>query len=142
MFKPRSSGEKFAIGAVFAGVVGFVVGILAAPKSGKETRDDLKSSTKIAIRQAEKDLKSAHTELQALVTSGNQKLKSGTIAAKKEFNNAVKRAKSAQKGVKEILSAIHEGTADNPELSKALKEADAAKTHLRKYVSSVVSKKK
>lgn len=142
MFKPRNTGQKFALGAVLAGVTGFVVGILAAPKSGKETREDLKSSTKIAIRQAEKDLKSAHTELQSLISSGNQKLRTGSKVAKREFSKAVKRAKNAQKGVKEVLSVIHEGTADSPELVKALKEANAAKAHLKKYLSGVVSKVK
>ncbi len=34
---------KFALGALIGGAIGAVVGILAAPKSGKETREDIKS---------------------------------------------------------------------------------------------------
>ncbi|MBC7764635.1 YtxH domain-containing protein [Microbacteriaceae bacterium] len=35
------SGNKLAIGAIFGAVVGIVAGVLAAPKSGKEARDDI-----------------------------------------------------------------------------------------------------
>jgi gas vesicle protein len=36
------SKGKFALGALFGAAVGVVAGILTAPKSGKETRADLK----------------------------------------------------------------------------------------------------
>jgi gas vesicle protein len=36
------SKGKFAIGALFGAAVGVVAGVLTAPKSGKETRDELK----------------------------------------------------------------------------------------------------
>ena len=35
---------KLAVGALFGAVAGFVTGILLAPKSGKETRNDLKNA--------------------------------------------------------------------------------------------------
>lgn len=37
-----------AVGAVFGAVVGFVTGVLVAPKSGKETREDLKNAANSA----------------------------------------------------------------------------------------------
>ncbi|MBH1980906.1 YtxH domain-containing protein, partial [Candidatus Saccharibacteria bacterium] len=37
-----SKGSKLAIGAVIGAVSGIVAGILTAPKSGKETREDIK----------------------------------------------------------------------------------------------------
>ena len=36
---------KFAIGAIVGAVVGVVAGILTAPKSGKETRADIKKKS-------------------------------------------------------------------------------------------------
>ena len=36
------SKGKFALGALFGAAAGFVAGILTAPKSGKETREDIK----------------------------------------------------------------------------------------------------
>jgi gas vesicle protein len=38
------SKSKIALGAVFATVAGFVAGVLTAPKSGKETRADIKDA--------------------------------------------------------------------------------------------------
>jgi gas vesicle protein len=35
---------KFAIGALLGAAAGFVAGILTAPKSGKETREDIKDT--------------------------------------------------------------------------------------------------
>lgn len=133
MFKPRGTGQKFALGAILAGTVGFIAGILAAPKSGKETRQDLKVATKIAVRQAEKDLKSAHTELKQLIASASVAVKDTSKQAKKDFEKAIERAKKSQSKVKVVLSSIHDGTSDDPELKKALDEAIAARSHLKKF---------
>jgi gas vesicle protein len=35
-------GNKLAIGAIIGAAAGIVAGVLTAPKSGKETRDDIK----------------------------------------------------------------------------------------------------
>lgn len=133
MFKPRSTGQKFAIGALLAGIVGFVAGILAAPKSGKETREDLKVSTRVAIRQIEKDLKTSHTELKQLIGRAQLAIKDTSRQAKKDFKKAIDRAKKSQSKVKVVLSSIHDGTSDDPELKKALDEAIASRAHLKKF---------
>ncbi len=142
MARDDHNGRKWAIGTLLAATIGFLAGILTAPKSGKENREDVKRVTTKAIRDAEKQLKSAHTELQTLIASGSQKLKTGGRVVRKDFDLAVNRAKNAQRGVKEILSALHDGTASNPELTKALKEASAAKAHLKKYLSGALAKDK
>lgn len=136
MFSSRNNGKKWAFGALIAGTIGFLVGILTAPKSGRETRDDMKEATRIAIRQAEKDLKAAHTDLRQLITKASTTIKTTSKQAKKDIEKAVGRAKKAQAKVKEILSSIHEGTSDDPELKAALDEANAAKTHLKKFISA------
>lgn len=40
-----SSNSKFALGALIGAVAGVVTGILTAPKSGKETRADIKAKS-------------------------------------------------------------------------------------------------
>lgn len=129
----RRDGKKFAIGAILAATVGFVVGILAAPKSGKETREDLKTSTKIAVRQAELDLKSAHTELKQLIASASSTIKDTNKQVKKDLEKAIKLARKSQSKVRVVLSSIHDGTSDDPELKKALDEAITAREHLKKF---------
>lgn len=132
MFKARD-GRKFALGAIFAATVGFVVGILTAPKSGKETRKDLKISTMVAARQAERDLKSAHTELKQLIASASLAIKDTSKQAKKDLAKAIERARKSQSKVRVLLSSIHDGTSDDPELRQALDEAIAARAHLKKF---------
>jgi gas vesicle protein len=46
-------GKKLAVGAIIGAAVGVVAGILTAPKSGKETRDDLKTKAKAVKDKAE-----------------------------------------------------------------------------------------
>ena len=50
--------NKFALGAVVAAVAAFAAGVLSAPKSGKETRQDLKEAAlktkKNVVDEAEK----------------------------------------------------------------------------------------
>lgn len=44
--------NKLAIGAIIGAAVGVAAGILTAPKSGKETRDDIKQKAGDAKRKA------------------------------------------------------------------------------------------
>lgn len=50
---------KLAFGAVVGAVAGFVSGILLAPKSGKETRDDIKKASLDTKDVAEKKAREA-----------------------------------------------------------------------------------
>ena len=46
------AGSKLAVGAIVGAAVGVVAGILTAPKSGRETRDDLRRKTNEAKDKA------------------------------------------------------------------------------------------
>jgi gas vesicle protein len=131
----KHEGRKLAVGALVAGAAGFVAGLLTAPKSGKETREDIKQATTSAVRAVEKQLKVAHTEIQELVVKVREEAETRGKGAKKEAEELLKRGAEAQKRVKEILTAIHDGTADDPELQAAMKEAAAAKKHLQKFLT-------
>lgn len=65
----RSTG-KFAVGAAIGAVVGVIAGILTAPKSGKETRADIKKNadkvvkeTKAKAQGVAKDIKKKANEV-------------------------------------------------------------------------------
>ncbi len=49
--------KKLAIGTLIAGAAGFLAGILTAPKSGKETRADIKEVAVATTKEAEAKLK-------------------------------------------------------------------------------------
>lgn len=130
------NSKRFAIGAIFAASVGYLMGILTAPKSGKETRKEIADTTLESKREIEKKLKKVHSELKINIKTAQTELDAATTQINKELDKAINKAKKAEIKVKETLSALHEGTADNPELSVALTEANEALRHFKKYLAS------
>lgn len=126
--------KKLAIGGTIAAVAGYVAGLLTAPKSGKETRGDIKKAANTSVAQAEKELKKLHTELDSLIKDA--KTNSGKLGkrAQAELNELVAKAKDSKEKVREVLSAIHEGDADDKDLQKAVKQASQALKNLKKYL--------
>ena len=129
----KNSG-KWALGALFAGIGGFLAGILTAPKSGKDTREDIKNAAASGKREVEVQLKNIHTELAELLDKAEDLKDSKSKEVKKDVKEAVNKVTASQARVRELLSALHEGDADDPELKKALKEAAAARDHLKKFL--------
>lgn len=133
----KSSSSKWALGAIFTGAAGFLAGILMAPKSGKDTRKDIKNAAIQAKTEAEKKLKAVHSELGKVlgdVKSHGDKL-SGK--AKTEFEGVVEQANAAKEKVRETLSSLHDGDAEDPDLKKALNDAQDALKNLAKFIKKV-----
>ena len=131
----KDKTKKFALGAAIAGAVGYITGLLTAPKSGKETRKDIKDAASNARSEAEKQLKSLHSELDQLIEQGKTKVSSLGTKAKEELNAALKGAQTAKDKARNILSALHEGTAEDKDLDKAINEVKKSLGHLKKYIS-------
>ncbi len=127
--------RNLAIGALVAGAAGYVAGVLTAPKSGRETRKDIRRKAAQAKVEAEHKLKEAHSELNKLLEEANTKVNIGKAKASKEFQAAIDRAAAAKQKAKDVLSAIHEGEADDKDLQKAVSETKQAFTHLKTYLS-------
>lgn len=126
--------KKFAIGAVLAAAAGYVAGILTAPKSGKETREDIKNTAVKTYKAAEKELKQLHTELNGLIGDASKKAAELKGTAQKSLSKAVDGAKAAKEKARELLSAVHEGDADDKDLTAAVKEAQKAVQHLKSFL--------
>ena len=131
-----NNGSKFAVGAMLGVVVGLVAGILTAPKSGKETRKDLKDTATKVFAEAEKRLKGLYNELDVLITKGKSKASDLSGRSKEELDKALDVAQKAQVKAKEVISAVRGGETTNPELEKAIKEVTSAKNQLKKYLQS------
>lgn len=128
------STRKFAIGTLIAGVAGYLTGVLTAPKSGKETRKDIKDNIDRGWSEAEKELKILHTELakrlEEIKTAGLKV----SDRAQVEFDSSLNKARDAKEKVREMLSAIHEGDAKDEDLQRAIKEANSALDHIKDYL--------
>lgn len=125
---------RFAALAVLAGVVGYVTGILTAPKSGKDTRKDIKDAAQARITEIEKRLKKAHTELNKHIAATTKKAKTMRGNAKKEADTWVEKATAAKEKVRVALSSVRDGEADDKDLQKAIDEAEKAIEHLKQYI--------
>ncbi len=134
MSKSGNTAKKFAIGAIIAAAAGYVAGILTAPKSGKETRQDIKDATVRGVAEAEKQLKKLHTELNSVIAEGKSKMESVRGKGQEELNKAVKSAQVMKEKARELLSAVHEGDADDKDLKKAIADAGKAVDHLKTFL--------
>src|SRR5437762_3229506 len=92
----KESTKRFAIGTMLAAAAGFVTGILTAPKSGKETRQDIKDTTVQGIREAERQLKKLHTELNETIAEGKATANRLTGKAKQELEAALQISQAAK----------------------------------------------
>jgi gas vesicle protein len=132
--RQRDNFKRLAIGSMVAAVAGYLAGLLTAPKSGKETRDDIKVATERSRAEAEKDLKRLHTDLDKVIKdakAGSDKL---GVKAQKELTELVEKAKDTKEKTREVISAIHEGDAEDKDLARAVKNANNSLNSLRKYL--------
>ena len=130
----KDANKKFALGALIGAAAGVITGLLTAPKSGKETRQDIKDTANKVVVEAEKKLKSLYKDLTVLIEKGTKRLSTESGKAKKELEKNLDKAKTAQSKAKEVISAIKSGEAASPDLKKAIKEISDAKEHFKDYL--------
>lgn len=132
--RQREKLKKLAIGGAIAAAAGYVAGVLTAPKSGKETRQDLRDAADKGWSEAEKDLKKLHTELDKTIREAKSGKDKASDKTKKELDSLLEKAKDTKEKAREVLSAVHEGDVEDKDLKRAIKDANEAIEHLRDYL--------
>ena len=133
--KVMSNSEGNYTKDVLVGVLaGVVAGLLLAPKSGKETREDLKSSVKTAAKFADAKLHALHEEITKHVEKVELKARDLSDKAKKEAYAAIDTAKKARDQLASVSAAVRSGTSDDEDLDIAVKNANNALDNLKKYL--------
>ncbi len=97
------SKGKFALGALFGAAVGIVAGILTAPKSGKETRAELKSKAEDAKKKADKAIAEAKVKGQHVYDEVRGQADEHFQGAKSTVVDYAERVKRAAVSAKEEL---------------------------------------
>lgn len=138
MANKKESVKRFALGAIVAAAAGYVAGILTAPKSGKETRSDIRQASVQSKVEAEKQLKKLHTQLTTFLGDAKEQAESLKGRARKDLDASMQKSKVARDKARELLSALHEGDADDKDLKKAIKEGQTALAHLKSYLKKGV----
>jgi len=130
----NNKGRKFGLGIVLGAVAGIITGLLTAPKSGKETRQDIKNKAGELKGVAERQLKDAHKELGKL--SAEAKKKAGELKgkAKDEMSQLGKKADDLKGKVKDAITSIKSGEdeQDDATVDQLLKDLDALKKKVAK----------
>lgn len=126
--------RRIAVGSTVAAAAGYVAGVLTAPKSGRETRKDIKHASVKGFRQAEKELKNLNSELDKVIKEARNMSSKAGVKAKKEIDAAIIKAKDSKEKARQVISAIHEGDAEDKDLQKAIKDATSSLSALRKYL--------
>jgi gas vesicle protein len=134
MTKNQHTGRKIALSALLAGAVGYLTGILTAPKSGKQTREDIAEKASEIKEEGVKQLQHLRDELDQLLKEAKDKTLTLSSAAREEFNEAMLRAKEAKNKTVVVLKAVKAGKAEDPALNKAIKQAKQAKKNLSRYL--------
>lgn len=124
-----------AIGTVLVAAAGYVAGLLTAPKSGRETRKDIRKAAQKAKTEAERKLKQAHSELNKLLDEAAAVASKSKDRAGDEFEKARAQAEKIRQKTRELLSAVHEGEAEDRDLQKAIDDIKKASSHLKKFVA-------
>jgi gas vesicle protein len=133
----KNAPKKFAVAAVVAAAAGYIAGILTAPKSGKETRTDIKDGVEHGVAEAEKQLKKLHTELNTVISEAKATSAELKGRAQEDLERATAAAQTVKEKARQLLSAVHEGDADDKELRKAIQDAGKAVEHLKSFLKKV-----
>lgn len=130
----KSLGKVMAAGALIAASAGYLTGVLTAPKSGKETREDIAKKATKARTDGEKQLKKLHSELNNLVDEGEKRSRQTRDKATDGLKDATEKGKVAKEKARDLLSALHNGDADDPNLQAVIEEVKMAKNNLVKFL--------
>lgn len=125
---------KIVIGTALAAAAGYVAGLLTAPKSGKETRQDIKDKASETYAMAEKELKKLHTELNEALAQVGDKISELRETGGKKFDDVLDKGNKAKDKAREVLSSLHDGEAEDKDLKAAISEATKAIDNLRSYL--------
>lgn len=82
------SKSKFALGAVFGAIVGGVAALLTAPKSGKETRDDLKKKAEKKAAEVKQKAEAVKSDLETQAKDLRDRAENAVKGARDGFNRA------------------------------------------------------
>lgn len=130
----HEKGKGLAIGAAIGAVFGVVTGILFAPKSGKETREDIKDAASKAAERLQAEADKLQKEISDLIDKGEVHVKDASKTVSDKAKEAVEQAKHSRDSVMTIAKSVKAGKADDKDLDKAIKKAKDARDSLKVFL--------
>ena len=128
-------------GGIIGVILGAIGGILFAPKSGKDTRKDIKDAAVKANHEAEKKLKELHAELNEKADEAKALASEYSGKAKEEFDELAKKAEFTKDKIGELITAVREYEAEEADVDKAVKDGKAVVEKITKSKTAKTKKK-
>lgn len=126
--------KNLAFGTLVGAAAGFVAGVLLAPKSGQETRQDLRHSSKNIAREVDKHAKKLHQDLSRAVDTASTEFDHATHQVKAELSKHALKATKSRDQLASVMSAVRSGNSTDEDLDIAVKNAQSALDSLKKYL--------
>lgn len=126
--------KKFALGAGLMGLLGYLTGLLTAPKTGKQTRQDIKRAAQQGVNEAEQQLSEKVDELSQLLDRAKKEGERVSGKTAEELEDLTQKAKIARDKATTVLTAIREGKTEDQDLNLAVEQAAHSLKHLRDYL--------
>jgi len=122
--------RKVAAGGFGILAVGYALGILTAPQSGKQTRKDIKDKATNSVSDLERDLKTIYSQTKATL----DKLAKDNPKLSDKIKTAKTTAQKSQIKIRDILTAIHGRDNVDDDLEVVLLDAKIALNDLKDYL--------
>lgn len=133
----HAKGKGLAIGAAVGAVAGVVTGILFAPKSGKETRKDVKDTAVKVVNKVEEESKKVHSDLNTAIQNVEKLAKEKGNEVADRAKDVLKMAEDAKNTLTTKLKEFGDNknvTAAESDLKEAVKKAEKAQSELAKLL--------
>ena len=130
----QDKNKGLALGAAIGAVAGVVTGILFAPKSGKETRQDIKDTAVKVAAKLQEEAKKLQAELTELIDHAEAKAKEAGKTVSDKSHELIAQAKHTRDSLVELAKSVKAGEAEDKDLNKAIKKATEAKDALAAYL--------
>ncbi len=92
MSSENNNGNGFLIGLIAGSALGAIIGLLYAPKSGKELRDDIRTKSNEYLDDADKYIEDARVKAKNLINDGKKKSEELIADAKTKSDELLKEA--------------------------------------------------
>ena len=131
--------DSFLRGFLFGGVIGAVLALLYAPKSGKETREDIKRRSRELLEEMDEQLADVRTQAAKILDEGKKEAEKLRAEAEKRLEEARKRAeKIIDEGKASVASLRTEASGKIEEAKgKARETVGKGKSQIKKKASKI-----
>lgn len=108
----KDTNKGFLGGAIIGGIIAAIAALLFAPKSGKETREEIAGKAKKVAADISKELHVAHNEIQKRLTKLKAAAKDLKGEAAQDAKVLIKKTEALRDDLKVAAANIGEATSD------------------------------